>query len=81
MTKVCVICGKEIPEGRQKALPNAKTCVDCCTTSKYIGNVVSMGEKNNESEIFSEVEIIKDAQIIEKVKKASVKIKKNEQDV
>lgn len=72
--KNCVMCGAPIPEGRLKALPDVKTCVNCCTTSKYLGNVVSMGEKNNESEIFSELEIIKDAQIIEKVRKASKKV-------
>ena len=25
----CVECGDEIPEGRRKALPGAKTCVAC----------------------------------------------------
>lgn len=25
----CVLCGEEIPEGRRKALPGARTCVAC----------------------------------------------------
>ena len=29
MIKLCVSCDSEIPEGRLKALPNTKVCVDC----------------------------------------------------
>ena len=25
----CVLCGEEIPEGRRRALPGARTCVGC----------------------------------------------------
>ena len=25
----CVVCGDEIPEGRRRALPGARTCVAC----------------------------------------------------
>jgi phage/conjugal plasmid C-4 type zinc finger TraR family protein len=25
----CVECGEEIPEGRRRALPGARTCVEC----------------------------------------------------
>jgi hypothetical protein len=30
----CIKCGGEIPEGRIKALPNTKTCVNCSGTQK-----------------------------------------------
>ena len=29
MIKLCVSCDSEIPEGRLKAIPNTKVCVDC----------------------------------------------------
>jgi phage/conjugal plasmid C-4 type zinc finger TraR family protein len=25
----CIVCGDEIPEGRRRALPGARTCVQC----------------------------------------------------
>jgi hypothetical protein len=30
----CVKCGEQIPEGRLKALPTAKTCVNCSSVQK-----------------------------------------------
>ncbi|RXT55643.1 hypothetical protein B6S44_09360 [Bosea sp. Tri-44] len=27
--KHCQLCGEEIPEARRKAMPSARTCVDC----------------------------------------------------
>ena len=30
----CVKCGEKIPEGRLKALPTAKTCVNCSSVMK-----------------------------------------------
>lgn len=35
--KLCISCGKEIPEQRLKALPNSKTCVQCSNTAKVAG--------------------------------------------
>ncbi len=51
----CFKCQNEIHPGRLKALPDARTCVDCSTTSKwYIRNVIS-GKTT-----YCETEIIKD---------------------
>lgn len=33
----CIHCGNEIPELRLKALPNAKTCVQCSNTGRVAG--------------------------------------------
>ena len=32
MSKKCIKCGGEIPEGRLKALPNTNVCVNCSNT-------------------------------------------------
>jgi len=37
----CVECGEEIPEGRRRALPGARTCVAC--QSARDGRVVAAG--------------------------------------
>jgi hypothetical protein len=39
--KNCVKCGEMIPEGRLKALPGAKTCVNC-SSAKMKGTVTVM---------------------------------------
>ena len=52
---LCTICGNEIPHGRLKALPNAKTCVNCSTTGKVHGRPVITGKTT-----YSEIEIISD---------------------
>lgn len=50
MEKNCSICGNPIPEGRLKALPNAKTCVVCSNTDKVCGHNMITG-KNTYSEL------------------------------
>lgn len=35
--RICISCGKEIPEQRLKILPNSKTCVQCSETAKVAG--------------------------------------------
>jgi len=42
--KHCVKCGSEIPEGRLKALPNAKTCVSCSSMQKKGAVTIMKGE-------------------------------------
>jgi hypothetical protein len=42
--KHCVKCGSEIPEGRLKALPNAKTCVSCSSMQKKGVVTIMKGE-------------------------------------
>jgi len=46
MKKYCINCGKEIPEGRIKALPKTTTCVECShvKVKKVYQNVNSDGE-------------------------------------
>lgn len=46
----CVKCGNEIPEARLKALPNAKTCVNCSEISRVAGFPIISG-KTTYSEI------------------------------
>lgn len=40
----CIKCNDEIPEGRLKALPNAKTCVSCSGVQKKGTITVMKGE-------------------------------------
>mgnify|MGYP003661350160 CR=1 FL=1 len=42
--KKCIKCGVEIPEGRVKALPGVKTCVNHSSAEKLIGVSISLGE-------------------------------------
>ena len=35
--KNCIVCNKEIPEGRLKALPNTKTCTEHSQVDKVAG--------------------------------------------
>lgn len=49
----CVKCGNEIPELRLKALPQAKTCVECSETSRVAGFPLITGKTT-----YSELQII-----------------------
>jgi hypothetical protein len=42
--KSCIKCGAEIPEARLKALPNAKTCIDCSDTGRVAGFPIISGK-------------------------------------
>ena len=44
MIKLCVSCDSEIPEGRLKALPNTKVCVDCSTVKPKRAVTIVGGE-------------------------------------
>jgi len=44
MIKLCVSCNSEIPEGRLKALPNTKVCVDCSTVKPKRAVTIVGGE-------------------------------------
>jgi hypothetical protein len=46
----CIKCQNLIPEARLKALPSAKTCVQCSDTAKVGGHTIISG-KNTYSEI------------------------------
>ena len=43
----CIHCKEEINPLRIKALPTAKTCVDCSTTGPKRGVVATFGEKDH----------------------------------
>jgi len=44
---MCIYCKKEINPLRVKALPTAKTCVDCSTTGAKRGVPMMFGEKDH----------------------------------
>jgi len=59
----CIKCKEDINPLRIKALPDAKTCVKCSTTSKwYVRNVIS-GKTE-----YAEAEVIKDPLVAESIK-------------
>jgi len=45
--RMCIYCKKEINPLRVKALPTAKTCVDCSTTGAKRGVPMMFGEKDH----------------------------------
>ncbi len=55
--KTCKICNEPIPEGRIKALPHADTCVNHSDASKFVANVISHGDL--EDDFHQEIEIIR----------------------
>ena len=50
--KNCIVCGKEIPEARIKALPDAKTCVEHSNAGRVAGYQVITGK-----DTYTELEI------------------------
>jgi len=46
-SRICIKCKQEINPLRIKALPTAKTCVDCSTTGAKRGVPVMFGEKDH----------------------------------
>ena len=46
-SKNCIKCKEEIPPLRLKALPGARTCVECSTTGAKKGVPVMFGTKDN----------------------------------
>lgn len=51
----CYNCKVVIPEGRLRAIPGTKTCVQCSTTEAWYVRPIIEGESS-----YSEMEIIKD---------------------
>lgn len=66
----CIVCGTEIPEGRLKALPETKTCVNHSTATRFAANIVSYGNAEA-GDLTSEVEIIRDTRTAEQIKQYS----------
>jgi hypothetical protein len=46
-SRLCIKCRQEINPLRLKALPSAKTCVDCSTTGAKRGVPMMFGEKDH----------------------------------
>jgi hypothetical protein len=55
----CIHCGVEINPLRLKALPGARTCVECSTTGPKKGVVATFGEKDH---TYNEVVFLEDDQ-------------------
>ena len=53
MNKECRCCGKEIPEGRLKALPKTITCTECSDTGKVAGFQMITGKTE-----YSELQLV-----------------------
>lgn len=49
----CTVCGSQIPEGRIKALPGVKTCVNCSSTEKKAGFRIISGKTS-----YTELQIV-----------------------
>lgn len=56
----CLKCGEEIPELRLKALPSAKTCIACSSTSRVAGFPIISGKTT-----YSELQIISQDKAVE----------------
>lgn len=61
MTKICTVCGTEIPAGRLKALPMTNTCIQHSSAEKFGTNIVQYG--NIEDDGFQEIEIVRDPRV------------------
>ena len=61
----CTVCNLIIPEGRLKALPNARTCVEHSTASPYGMRTVAYGTNADNAQ--QEFEIIRDAELARKI--------------
>jgi hypothetical protein len=59
----CSKCQNEIHPGRLKALPDAKTCVDCSTTARWYVRSIISGKTT-----YCETEIIKNPETAEIMK-------------
>lgn len=60
----CIHCGNQIPEARIKALPNAKTCVNCSETGRVYGFAVVSGKTT-----YSEIQLVSEETAQELYKK------------
>lgn len=65
MERRCVICDTMIPEGRVKALPNTKTCVEHSTATAYGMRTVAYGTNADNAQ--QEFEVIRDPELIRKL--------------
>jgi hypothetical protein len=61
----CSVCGSQIPEGRLKAVPTAKTCVEHSTAVPFGLNIVQHGTL--EADGYQEFEIVRDPRVLEEL--------------
>lgn len=69
MEKKCIVCSNVIPEGRVKALPNVRTCVEHSTATPYGMRTVAYGTTADDAQ--QEFEIIRDAALVRKIEEYS----------
>ena len=69
MERRCVVCDTMIPEGRVKALPNTRTCVEHSTATPYGMRTVAYGTNADNAQ--QEFEIIHDAELVRKIEEYS----------
>ncbi len=55
MNRLCIKCQEEINPLRIKALPSAKTCVDCSTEGAKRGRILTLGSGDH---TYNEIEIL-----------------------
>lgn len=55
MNRICRKCGNDINEGRLKAIPDTKTCVECSNTNKKKGFKIITGK-----DTYTELDIVDD---------------------
>ena len=69
MEKRCIVCNTIIPEGRVRALPSTKTCVEHSTASLYGMQIIAHGTTADDAQ--QEFEIIRDAELARKIEEYS----------
>lgn len=58
--RYCNVCNEQIPQGRLKAKPDARTCVEHSNTSRYSGRMVIHHKTGNEIEIYKDPKLAKE---------------------
>jgi hypothetical protein len=64
MTRKCTVCNTDIPEGRLRILPHARTCVNHSTTSAYSIRPVHTGTSADDA--MQDIVIIRDPELVKK---------------
>ena len=70
MSKLCIICNKQIHPKRLEILPNSTKCVECSTVNKKAGITIVRGEGDhtyNETIIMEHDEYVKYCKMEEKI--------------
>jgi len=58
--RYCSVCNELIPQGRLKAKPDARTCVDHSNTVRYSGRMIVHHKTGNEIEIYRDPALAKE---------------------